>query len=161
MGAHLLKIPVPSRPAEAPCLIDAQGFASDGPQGEVHGLSFRGQVVALHHQLTGALVDVDVGAGHTPMIHLLRGCGSCGLRGREISESGSSEQLLIDDHWPRELAGWVIGTHTSVASGRFPTSCSARRSPLLTPTRGAHLGIEIENQVAEVAVDEVEPKYPE
>lgn len=64
---------MPSRPPQTTSLSEAQGFATQGPQGEVDRLALGGQTVPFHDHAARLIVQIDVGAGHTPTIHLWGG----------------------------------------------------------------------------------------
>lgn len=74
-AAHLVEIPVPTRPAHPLGLLDAQGFRGKLPQREVDRLALRSQLVTAHDLGASLIVDIHVGAGHTPTIRQTSGQG--------------------------------------------------------------------------------------
>lgn len=69
MPAHLVEIAYPAGPAQAPRLIEPERLGRQRAQSEINRLAFRGQVIPPHDGCAGFVVDVDVCARHTPMIH--------------------------------------------------------------------------------------------
>ena len=65
-GAHSVEVPFPTDPSKRPGLIDRHGFGRKGAQREVNRLTLGRKPIAAHHLGARLIIDVNVGAGHTP-----------------------------------------------------------------------------------------------
>ena len=66
---HLVEIAVPTGPAHSAGFIEAQWLRCQRAQGEIDGFPLGRQAVLPHDRCTGSVVDIHVGARHTPMMH--------------------------------------------------------------------------------------------
>ena len=68
--AHLVEVTVPTAAAHRSGLVETKGLTSDVAQRKIDRLAFRAEVVAIHDAPAELVIDVDVCARHTPIIHL-------------------------------------------------------------------------------------------
>src|SRR5271157_3164608 len=67
--SHFLEIAFPTRASQGTRSFKIERFSSDDTQRKIHCVALGEKVVALHYRATCLLVQVDVCACHTPMIH--------------------------------------------------------------------------------------------
>lgn len=67
--AHLVEIAVPTGSAHSAGLIEAERLRCKRAQGEIDGFPLGREAVLPHDRCTSFVVDIHVGACHTPIIH--------------------------------------------------------------------------------------------
>ena len=68
-SAHFVEVAIPACAAHPASFVDAERLRFERPQRKVDGFSLGRQAVPPHHRCAGFVVDVHVGARHTPTIH--------------------------------------------------------------------------------------------
>jgi len=68
-SSHFLEVAFPTRASQCTRRFKVERFSSDDPKRKVHSVALGQKVVALHNRAACLLIQVDVCARHTPMIH--------------------------------------------------------------------------------------------
>ena len=71
--AELFEVSFPTRAPKRTCALDRERLSGEQSKGEIDRLSLRCEVVAAHDRPASVVVDVHIGACHTPIIHLTPG----------------------------------------------------------------------------------------
>ena len=66
---RLVQVGVPARAPHPAGMVEVERLGGEGVERELHRLPLGRQAVPLHHDGAGGIIDVDVGACHTPTIH--------------------------------------------------------------------------------------------
>src|SRR5208283_2188776 len=89
-SSHFLEIAFPTRASQGTRSFKVERFSSQDSQRKIHCVALGKKVVALHDRAACLLVQVDVCAWHTPMIH--HTCIDERTTPRELSIQGAHKQ---------------------------------------------------------------------
>lgn len=70
-AAQLIKVALPADARHGFEKVDRQSWSDESSKGEIDRFALRPGTVAAHDLTDEVIVELDVGTGHTPRVHIL------------------------------------------------------------------------------------------